>query len=102
MTAPVLECVDNQHYKLCGELTFSTVVELLGTSREVLQRGKEFVFSLEGVTHSDSAGLALLIEWLRIGRENSTQIKFINVPSQMMALARVAGVDGMIATANTN
>lgn len=99
MTAPVLERVDEQRYRLCGELTFGTVVKLLRDSRDVFRRGANFTFNLEGVTHSDSAGLALLVEWLRIARENSVKLIFINIPAQMLALARVAGVDGMVSSA---
>lgn len=98
MTAPVLERVDEQQYRLRGELTFESVASLLRESRALFRRGSNFTFDLEGVTHSDSAGLALLIEWLRIARENSMTVIFVNIPSQMLALARVAGVDRMVSS----
>ena len=51
---------------------------------------------LAGVTSADSAGLALLIEWLRLGRQQNCTIKYMNLPSQMLPLARLFGVDHLL------
>jgi len=51
---------------------------------------------LSGVTRADSAGLALLIEWIRLGRKQNCAIKFQNMPAQMLPLARLFGVDHLL------
>jgi ABC-type transporter Mla MlaB component len=51
---------------------------------------------LAGVTRSDSAGLALLIEWLRESERQGRTITFLNMPAQMQSIARVCGLDGIL------
>jgi anti-anti-sigma regulatory factor len=51
---------------------------------------------LAGVTRSDSAGLALLIEWLRESEQLGKTITFLNMPAQMQSIARVCGLDGIL------
>ncbi|MEK6749344.1 MAG: STAS domain-containing protein [Pseudomonadota bacterium] len=80
-----------------GELTFYSVPELLRDSKEVFTRGQSIVIDLAGVTRSDSAGIALVLEWLRSARRQRAELRFVNVPEQMQALARVGGVDALLA-----
>ena len=51
---------------------------------------------LTGVTSADSAGLALLIEWIRLGKKQDRKIKFHNIPAQMLPLAGLFGVDHLL------
>ncbi len=53
-----------------------------------------------GVGESDSAGLALLIEWLRLARQRAKTIHFANVPAQIEALARISEVEDLIGAAS--
>jgi phospholipid transport system transporter-binding protein len=53
---------------------------------------------LGGVGESDSAGLALLIEWLRMAKQSGKEIHFANVPEQIEALARISEVEDLIGT----
>lgn len=86
---------------LNGELVFDTVPGLLADSRSLFDsEGRAVAFDLKGVTRADSAGLALLIEWLRWARVRSKSVSFINVPSQMLAIAKVSGVDGLLGLRN--
>ena len=49
-----------------------------------------------GVTESDSSGLALLLEWLRLARKGNQRIRFEHVPQQIIALARISEVDDLL------
>ena len=51
-----------------------------------------------GVTDGDSAGLALLIEWLRLAKDAQRSIQFANMPGQIGALARISEVDDLLTT----
>jgi len=51
---------------------------------------------LDGVSDSNSAGLALMIEWLAIGRSAGNEVSFVRVPDGLMQLAGVCQVDGLI------
>jgi phospholipid transport system transporter-binding protein len=48
---------------------------------------------LSGVTHADSAGVALLIEWVAALRDTGREIRFSAIPGQVLAIARLSGVD---------
>jgi phospholipid transport system transporter-binding protein len=52
---------------------------------------------LAGVTRADSAGLALLVEWLRESEIAGNSIEFVNVPAQLLSIARVCGLDDILA-----
>ena len=56
----------------------------------------EILVDLGGVGASDSAGLALLIEWLRVARQGGQAIRFANVPAQIEALARISEVEDLL------
>lgn len=79
-----------------GELSFETVVQLLGEIRRLLDKDTEIRVDLQGVSRADSAGLALLVEWMRIAKELGKSIRFLNIPQQMLAIARVSGLDQVL------
>ncbi len=84
-------------YLVSGELRFDTVPALLEHSRSLFAAGVPALqLDLQDVAHADSAGLALLIEWFRAARAAGQEISFINVPSQMLDMARVSGLDGVL------
>lgn len=76
-----------------GELTFETVPRLLDQSRAWLQSsGGAITVDLKAVTRADSAGLALLVEWLRLARLKARPLAFTNMPEQVRSLVRVNGL----------
>jgi len=80
-----------------GELSFASVTRLLERSRPLLAAAKgQLVIDLAGVDRSDSAGLALLMEWLRMARGLGTNILFRHVPEQMLAIARASDLERLI------
>jgi phospholipid transport system transporter-binding protein len=85
-------------YLVDGELSFATVPDLLERGRAVFAGGSSgpLELNLGGVTRVDSAGLALLIEWLKVARRARRSIVYVNVPEQMMAMARVSGLEGVL------
>lgn len=93
-----LETLGEGRYRVSGVLDAVTVPGLL---RESVQRmftasGAELQIDLGGVKESDSAGLALVLEWLRQARHRSQKIRFANVPRQIAALARISEVDALV------
>jgi phospholipid transport system transporter-binding protein len=80
-------------FAIQGELTFSTVPDLLGQSKKWLAAGHEAVtINLENVAKADSAGLALMIEWLHLARTADREIHFVNIPVQLNDLIRLNGL----------
>ena len=53
----------------------------------------ELVIDLSGVEHSDSAGVALLVDWLRQTRTQQRVMQLCEIPEQMRAIIRVADLE---------
>ncbi|QKK11888.1 MAG: STAS domain-containing protein [Pseudomonadota bacterium] len=81
---------------LTGALSFASVPQLEGLLEPLQRPGKETVIDLRGVKRSDSAGLALLVEWLRQTRQRGAKLTFRNIPEQMQAMARISQVYGLL------
>ncbi len=96
MTEARLEVVSPGHYRLTGELDFDSVPALAARSGELFRAPGDVRVSLAGVARADSAGLALLVDWLREARRRGRHIGFSQVPEQLLALARVSGVDELL------
>jgi phospholipid transport system transporter-binding protein len=86
----------NGLFLLGGELNFDNVPGLWEESLALFSIPPTLVLDLRGVTHSNSAGLALLIEWLRFARERHKMLKIRNVPAQMRALITASGLDEVL------
>jgi len=92
----VMEDKGNGCWQLAGELDFVSVPALLSGSRMEYSTGREISVDLAGVTRADSAGLALLVEWLRESECRGGTIRFENVPVQLLSMARVCGLDRIL------
>lgn len=86
------EDVGNGAYRFSGPLVFDTVASLYERFATELRRAGDVTLNLEQVTRVDSAGLALLVEGLRLARSQKGRIRFVNIPSQLQALIRVSGL----------
>jgi len=49
-----------------------------------------------GISHSDSAGLAVLLDWMAIMKRDGRPLCFANLPSGLLAVARISGVEEML------
>ena len=85
-------------FLVSGALTFETVPAVWHSSSALLSGGGDITFDLQGISHTDSAGLALLIEWMRTARAQDKRIAFKNIPAQMLAIATMSGVERMLPT----
>jgi phospholipid transport system transporter-binding protein len=79
-------------------LTFDNAQAALEQGSAALAAG-ESVFDLGGVKSADSSALALMLAWQRRAQAQGRSLKFINVPADVDALARLYGVDGLIGRA---
>ncbi len=84
---------------MTGPLDIATVTALLPLGSAAIGRGQASVIDLAGVTSSDSAGLALLIEWLSVARGAKRTLRYENLPSQLLQLARLSEVEELLVAA---
>jgi phospholipid transport system transporter-binding protein len=83
-------------FRLEGELSFGSSVRALKRSERLFSPNSVVTFDMGGIERADSAGLALMLEWIRRSREVGAALQFTHIPEQLLAIARVAGVDGII------
>jgi phospholipid transport system transporter-binding protein len=80
-------------FEVSGRMTFQTVPEFLIHTQSLFGVDDNTVtLDLRGVTLADSAGLALMMEWLRLARAARRELRFVNLPEQMRHLVRVSGL----------
>lgn len=82
--------------KATGELTFTTAAAGLRAGLDLLKANGTWVVDLSGVTSGDSAGVAVLVEWIAAVRESGGTLRYENVPAQMLAIARIADLDDLL------
>lgn len=76
-----------------GSLTFNTVPDFLAQGNGWLAGGKGTItLDMKAVSKADSAGLALMLEWLQQARKTGCTIQFANIPERVQVLIRVNGL----------
>lgn len=97
MTQAGLEKINAQQYALSGELTMHNVSQVSqDTMPLVTSMSGEVTINLSKVVRADSAGLALLIDWLRIARRRGFTLRFEQLPEQLMQIARVCELHSVL------
>lgn len=79
-----------------GVLDFTTAREALESVSFYIRANNALNIDLSGVVESNSAGLALLIEWLAVARREGHSVTFHHIPDSLRQLAGVCQVDGLI------
>lgn len=91
-----LHAAGEGRYRVEGTLDLSSVSILLGSEAGMFGPGRETIIDLSGVGRADSAGVALLIEWLRRARQRGGEIRYAAVPAQMQAIIGLCDLDGLL------
>lgn len=96
-----LEATAPGKFRLTGDLTFATAARLWQLSQKILKQSPDpVVIDLSAVQRIDSAGLALLIEWLRFARKYNTQLTFLHCPEQLVTMAGVHDLEDLLPCVN--
>jgi len=94
---PALSADGSGRVTLTGPVTFATVGDLLRSSQPLFAGQKSITVDLAAVTSVDSAGLALLLEWLRLARSDGRAVSYTGLPDKLVAIAKLSGVHAMLA-----
>lgn len=91
-------------YIVDGDMTFPSMTKKTVTNFKFLTSGKNITIDLGGVGNADSAGLALMLEWVKVARSKRVQLHFRNLPTQIINLAKLSGLEVLpfLAEANIN
>lgn len=92
-----LQRLAEAEFRLEGELSFKSV-PVLGDQEGVLfNNGEDTVIcDLSGIERSDSAGLALLVSWVRAARSRGKSLRLRAMPEQLLSMVRVSGLEAVL------
>ena len=96
MSEFALEDLGDGMFRVSGEMTFQTCGTILRESEPAFEEHTRIEVDLSGVTRTDSAGLALLLEWITWANHTVREIRFKDVPERIDAIARVTEVEELL------
>ena len=96
MSEFTIEELGDGHFALSGEMTFDTAEKILKASEAPFEAHTQLEIDLSEVTLSDSAGLALLLEWVTWANHSVREIRFTGMPEKILAIARTTEVEGLL------
>lgn len=76
-------------YTVKGDLTFVTLDQQSAQSLKFLAYEQSICIDFAQVNSADSAGLALVIEWIKRSELLGINLVFKNTPQQLLALAKL-------------
>lgn len=88
--------IGDEQYKINGVLDFDSVPDLMREIKKVLKDKSTASISFSGVEHTNSAGLALLLDIARFMQGKI--IQFTDIPQQMNVVANAYGVSDELRT----
>lgn len=91
-----LEDKGEGRFVLRGEMTFDTAERILKESEDPFEEHTQLEVDLSGVTASDSAGLALLLEWVTWANHTVREVRFTGLPDRVMAIAKTTEVERLL------
>lgn len=87
---------------ISGALTFTTVARVLAASHLLFPPEGPWHCDFSQVTACDSAGVALLVEWLKWARQKRVQVRFDHLPQQLESIAMTAGLRTLLEQAKAD
>lgn len=102
MTESASIICDNNCLRVSGDVGFATVANLWKMGLPLLANTSALSFDFSQVTRTDSAALALLLEWLKYAKREGKSIVFLNLPAQVVSLAEMTGIERLVGFDNAN
>tara|TARA_R110000751_G_scaffold176555_2_gene282871 strand:+ start:105193 stop:105507 length:315 start_codon:yes stop_codon:yes gene_type:complete len=89
------------YFTLQGELNRNTIpksaaLATLETSNQKSASGADSTLDMSGVSHSDTAGLAWLMNFLKTQQLQNVQVELKNIPESLIKLAKISDVDSFL------
>ena len=85
-----------------GDLNFSTVPRLWQDSLVLLAASPKWNFDLAKINFSNSAGLALLIEWVKYAKKMQKEIYFHHIPAQFRSIIDATSMNECVSLISNN
>jgi len=101
MSSSTISYSDEGMLTINGEFGFATASDLLKQGLTLMDTQKELTIDLSGITGSDSAGLAVMLEWMDNYKAAGQQLYFRNIPESLLEIARVSNLIDLLPLADT-
>lgn len=77
-----------------GVLTFPTARRARSAGLHALRTAgaSELEIDLSAVSHADSAGLAVLLDWLAVSKREGRRLRYAGLPAGLLGIAHISGV----------
>ena len=79
-----------------GDMSFGTANALLRRSGSLFARHSSIVVDLSEVKKTDSAGLALIIEWKSLAAGREADLRIEGIPETLVAIAKTCEVEDLL------
>ena len=79
-----------------GAMSYDSAAQALRAGLELMPHGQPCTVDLSRVTEADSAGLAVLVEWLATARKRGTAIHYEGIRAQILAVARISDLEDLL------
>jgi len=83
-------------WHLEGELDFAAVPALLAEGAALIRAQSELIIDLAGVESTNSAGLALLLEWLDLARAQGCVLRYRHPPDALWRIAALSNAQSLL------
>lgn len=91
-----LQDLGDGRFALFGDMNFATAETILQASEQPFENHTQLEIDLAGVKDADSAGLALLLEWITWANHTVREIRFKDIPKRVQAIAETTEVDALL------
>jgi phospholipid transport system transporter-binding protein len=91
-----LTAVGPGQYRVAGDLDFGTVGALANEGERLFASSSSIRIDLKDVGQANSAGLALLLEWLDQAQRRNQRLALINLPESLASIAAITNLASLL------
>jgi len=84
------------NFEVSGDMSFDTAERILRISQGAFRQHENVRVDMSAVEKADSAGLALLLEWMSWARQGLAKIDFVAIPASVLAIADAAELKDIV------
>jgi phospholipid transport system transporter-binding protein len=84
------------NFEISGDMSFDTAEQILRASQRAFRQYENVRVNMSEVDKADSAGLALLLEWMSWARQGVAKIDFVAIPASVLAIANAAELKDIV------
>jgi len=84
------------NFEISGDMSFETAERILRASKRVFEQHENVRVDMSAVDKADSAGLALLLEWMSWAKQGVAKIDFVAIPASVLAIAHAAELKDLV------